>query len=71
MKPDQSPVKGRRQQPDGQRQDKKKAEETAMKLSSRMEMRRFVMVGRSIAVNPGRAGLVGSQSIWGGNGLLV
>ena len=44
MKPYQARVKRRCQQPDGQRQDKKKAEETAMKLRNRMETKRLVMV---------------------------
>jgi hypothetical protein len=71
VQPHQTPVKGRCQQPDGQREDKKKADETAMKLSSRMEIRRFVMVGRSISVNPVRAGFVGSQAIWWQQSLCV
>jgi hypothetical protein len=62
VQPHQTSVKGDRQQPDGQREDKKKAEETAMKLNSRMEIRRFVMVGRSVSVNPVRTGFVGSHA---------
>jgi hypothetical protein len=62
VQPHQTSVKGYRQQPDGQREDKKKAEDTAMKLNSRMEIRRFVMVGRSVSVNPVRTGFVGSHA---------
>jgi hypothetical protein len=44
VQPDQTPVKGGRQQPDCQRQDKKKAEEMAMKLRNRMEMMRLIII---------------------------
>lgn len=50
----QTPVKRCRQQPNRQRQDKKKAEEMAMKLRNRMEMMRLVIVwnrSRSIQFN--------------------
>jgi len=43
---DQPPVDKDRQQPDGQRQDKKKAEDTAIKARKRMEINRLGMGGR-------------------------
>ncbi len=46
MQHHQAPVKQDGQQPDGQCQDKKKVEVTAIKVRNRMEMSRLVMVGR-------------------------
>jgi hypothetical protein len=43
MQPYQAPVQRRGQQPDDQRQDKKKAEETAMKLRKKIEMMRLLI----------------------------
>jgi hypothetical protein len=49
---DQPPVKKDRQQPDGQRQDKKKAEDTAMNARNRMEISRLVIDGRWLKMVP-------------------
>jgi hypothetical protein len=47
----QPPVKGHRQQPDSQRQDKKKADEAAMKVRNRIETMRLVIGGRCLSVD--------------------
>jgi len=48
VQPHQPSVEKHRQQPDNQCQDKKKAEDTAMKARNRMEISRLVMGGQLI-----------------------